>query len=111
MTYHFTCSKNDYLISACDSWPSSAGYTCTAGGEFRLLERGMNSSETEKCANLCEKELFKGCCALSQEPANENGTDFNGCYWKAGTESVALSSANYKTITCNNGRLQQFTLK
>ena len=66
----------------------------------------MNSSETEECANLCKKELFKGCCALSQEPANENGTDFNGCYWKAGTESVALSSANYKTITCDNGMLQ-----
>jgi len=95
-----------FVESACDSWPSSAGSTCTDGGEFRLLESGMNSSETEKCANLCKKELFKGCCALSQEAPNEDGQNINGCYWKAGTESVALSSANYKTITCNNGGVE-----
>jgi len=86
----------------CGSWPSSSGQTCTAGGEYILLGSGMSSSDTQKCANLCKKELNDGCCALSQEAQDDYGRDFNGCYWKGGQKSVALASANYKTITCNN---------
>ena len=63
----------------------------------------MESTQMQACEDVCKQQGTNGCCVLHQRE-----TDNTGCWWKSGATSSRLKSANYKSVTCKLGMLQDF---
>ena len=81
----------------CGQWPLHSGYVCdNVGGDVKSLDRKMNVSDYENCANLCKQEGTRGCCSLSDE---------SGCSWKGFSTAVYVddSNKNQLAVACYEG--------
>ena len=99
----FETLYKDSSGTVCTDWPESTGFTCTSEGDsWKQLDSSMNYSQVEACEILCKQEDNAGCCVLDQKQSNHTG-----CWWKSGSSSVILQSAEYKSVTCSFGMLKR----